>query len=66
MFGIRTKTKNGPVYTQIIIKSDDGRYTKDVTSSALPIWLRASAVDILHLDSLIRSARKHLAMGVKR
>lgn len=67
VFGYGHRTTVGPVYTKIIIKcDDDGRLSKDVTTAELPIWLRASAVDILHLDSLIRSARKHLAMGVKR
>ena len=65
VFGIGTRTHVGPVYTKIIVKSDDGRYSKDVTSSALPIWIWACAVDILHLDSLVREARRHLAMGAK-
>jgi len=65
VFGYGTKTKIGPVYTKIVIASDDGRYCKDVTSSGLPIWIWAHTVDILHLDGLVREARKHLAMGAK-
>lgn len=66
VFGYGHRTTAGPVYTKIVIREDDGRYSKDVTTAALPIWLRASAVDILHLDGLVRAARKHLAMGAKR
>lgn len=66
LFGYGHRTTVGPVYTKIVVRSDDGRYSKDVTSSALPSWLLACAVDILHLDGLVREARKHLAMGVKR
>ena len=63
VFGYGHRTTVGPVYTKIVVRSDEGRYSKD---AALPSWLRACAAAILHLDNLVREARKHLAMGVKR